>query len=339
MIHADGQRPKQPPHPRPYPIAPPPDGPSLERTRPFDGPNPIPHSAHSWRHASPVHRLDEANSESIVPVRRRSSEHPSSVSSPNHLPDSESDRTIEARPSKNCKPTAAPNEDDDMSLDEMILNVADGEESTGGKTIKAPQRKGAALMIEAPSPRTLEMARESHTGSDRRKNRNNSNQHGQLRAIAHRVPQPIADPLLPDPSSRTHNSTPPSLAFPPSASNSESRSIMPHMSTLDYRFSSGTGTHASALSPPVDASFNARGAQDRSRDAHIAFAPLHGPDNLGVDHERSMDAHHVRKPAPVNERICSQCGRPGRLKDGRSVEKWGPGPDGMCVYYVTVIEI
>ena len=250
--------------------------------------------------------------------------------SPNHLPDSESDRTIEACPSQNCKPVTASNEDDDMSLDEMILNVADGEESAGGKTIKAPQHQSTALMIEARTPTT---GRESYT--DRRKNRNNSNQHGQLRAIAHRVPQPIADPLPADPNSRTYNSTPSLLAYPPSIANPESRSITPHTSTLDYRFSTGTGAHASALSPPIDSSFGTRGTQDRN--AHIAFAPLHGPDSIGVDHERSVEAHHVRKPPPVNERICSQCGRPGRLKDGRSVEKWGPGPDGMWVSPVALV--
>lgn len=39
--------------------------------------------------------------------------------------------------------------------------------------------------------------------------------------------------------------------------------------------------------------------------------------------------HHPRRGAvPLAERLCSECGRPGRFKDGRSVEKWGPGPDG-----------
>lgn len=39
--------------------------------------------------------------------------------------------------------------------------------------------------------------------------------------------------------------------------------------------------------------------------------------------------HHPRRGAvPLAERHCSQCGKPGRFKDGRSVEKWGPGPDG-----------
>ena len=28
------------------------------------------------------------------------------------------------------------------------------------------------------------------------------------------------------------------------------------------------------------------------------------------------------------ERICRQCGLPGRFKDGKCVEKWGPGPEG-----------
>jgi len=28
------------------------------------------------------------------------------------------------------------------------------------------------------------------------------------------------------------------------------------------------------------------------------------------------------------QRICRQCGLPGRYKDGKCVEKWGPGPMG-----------
>ena len=34
---------------------------------------------------------------------------------------------------------------------------------------------------------------------------------------------------------------------------------------------------------------------------------------------------------PINaqgQRICRQCGLPGRYKDGKCVEKWGPGPEG-----------
>ena len=35
-------------------------------------------------------------------------------------------------------------------------------------------------------------------------------------------------------------------------------------------------------------------------------------------------------PAPnaQGQRICRQCGLPGRYKDGKCVEKWGPGPEG-----------
>ena len=30
----------------------------------------------------------------------------------------------------------------------------------------------------------------------------------------------------------------------------------------------------------------------------------------------------------AGQRICRQCGVPGRYKDGKCVEKWGPGPEG-----------
>jgi hypothetical protein len=38
------------------------------------------------------------------------------------------------------------------------------------------------------------------------------------------------------------------------------------------------------------------------------------------------------------QRICRQCGLPGRYKDGKCVEKWGPGPEGpgtVCDRFVT----
>lgn len=30
----------------------------------------------------------------------------------------------------------------------------------------------------------------------------------------------------------------------------------------------------------------------------------------------------------LGQRICRQCGMAGRYKDGKCVEKWGPGPEG-----------
>ncbi|KAF8325649.1 uncharacterized protein EI90DRAFT_3072374 [Cantharellus anzutake] len=321
------------PH-RPYPIAPPPDGPSLESTRQTDGRNVPTHNTHPWRHSPSIPHSGEAPGDALVPSRQRSSEHPSSVPSPSPLPEMESDRTIEARPSRNHKPNTFTNEDEDMSLDEMILNVADGDEPTGGKTSKKSHRNNPILMIEAPGPRhqssSSAVARDS---ADRRKNRNNSNQHGQLRAIAHRIPQPIGDPLPPDQPSRTRESSPSLLAYPSSTVPiSDTGSTALHISTLDYRFSAGTG-HVSAhlaIPPSMETPYGLRSAQVGNKDAHIAFAPLNGPDSMAavVDLNRNAEAHHVRKPAPVNERTCSQCGRPGRLKDGRSVEKWGPGPEG-----------
>ncbi|KIK97530.1 hypothetical protein PAXRUDRAFT_214371 [Paxillus rubicundulus Ve08.2h10] len=40
--------------------------------------------------------------------------------------------------------------------------------------------------------------------------------------------------------------------------------------------------------------------------------------------------HHVSYPPTNNigQRICRQCGLAGRYKDGKCVEKWGPGPEG-----------
>ncbi|KAI0820665.1 hypothetical protein BC628DRAFT_828873 [Trametes gibbosa] len=46
---------------------------------------------------------------------------------------------------------------------------------------------------------------------------------------------------------------------------------------------------------------------------------ISGPTNLGGGYPPTNSS---------GQRICRQCGQPGRYKDGKCVEKWGPGPEG-----------
>ncbi|KAF7776515.1 hypothetical protein Agabi119p4_4908 [Agaricus bisporus var. burnettii] len=69
----------------------------------------------------------------------------------------------------------------------------------------------------------------------------------------------------------------------------------------------------------------------------VTGAPTKKPKyNAGVTPASSIETPPVQAPPvaafpPTNaegQRICRQCGLPGRYKDGKCVEKWGPGPMG-----------
>lgn len=55
-----------------------------------------------------------------------------------------------------------------------------------------------------------------------------------------------------------------------------------------------------------------------------------GSNGSGIVHGAPAVATSGSYPAQNvhGQRICRQCGLPGRYKDGKCVEKWGPGPEG-----------
>lgn len=56
------------------------------------------------------------------------------------------------------------------------------------------------------------------------------------------------------------------------------------------------------------------------------------PSASGLNSSASFIPSTTTSPYPpqnnLGQRICRQCGQPGRYKDGKCVEKWGPGPAG-----------
>jgi hypothetical protein len=210
-----------------------------------------------------------------------------------------------------------------MSLDEMILNVADGDEPSDRDPSRLRRHPGSQDI----SDRVFQQysAPNQDSSLERPKLRNNSNQHGQMRTLAHRVPQPLGehiDPVIPGPPNdikRLHQSQIP---------------LSSHPLTQDYRRPPHNQSRPPlpGLHPPPSPQ---RSPIPPPRDHNIAFAPLHGPDSMAaVAEAQRQPENNGRRLTHIGERTCSQCGLPGRHKDGRSVEKWGPGPAGGFYYFI-----
>jgi len=62
---------------------------------------------------------------------------------------------------------------------------------------------------------------------------------------------------------------------------------------------------------------------------HVGLAPaLNGPADPNSAAQRSAIAAVYLTSDGQRKRTCRQCGQPGRYKENKCVEKWGPGPDG-----------
>ncbi|KAJ7189702.1 hypothetical protein B0H12DRAFT_1246534 [Mycena haematopus] len=114
------------------------------------------------------------------------------------------------------------------------------------------------------------------------------------------------------------------------------------------------GTHIGSLPLPPLLGAVAIAARDGSMDVHYPQSHAHRWSRAeGKERAHSNSTPHpsasalhdafaptTSTPAPAptpflpsntahrNRRICRQCGWPGRYKDGKCVEKWGPGPLG-----------
>ena len=69
---------------------------------------------------------------------------------------------------------------------------------------------------------------------------------------------------------------------------------------------------------------------------------MSGPLTSGIDSASSPPSGSYPAQNDQGQRICRQCGMPGRYKDGKCVEKWGPGPCGpgtVCDRYVYLVAL
>lgn len=55
---------------------------------------------------------------------------------------------------------------------------------------------------------------------------------------------------------------------------------------------------------------------------------LTGPNGSVISGPSVMGGGGFPPTNAQGQRICRQCGLPGRYKEGKCVEKWGPGPEG-----------
>ncbi|KAJ7624533.1 hypothetical protein FB45DRAFT_84194 [Roridomyces roridus] len=119
-----------------------------------------------------------------------------------------------------------------------------------------------------------------------------------------------------------------------------------HQSTLPYPYPSHPHSHAhrqrssSSASDDIDAILLA-GSANGSTHHQPAAAQGRSPEERLVQGKKDVVAQGSpalpAAPAPIgafpatnaaNQRICRQCGLAGRYKEGKCVEKWGPGPLG-----------
>ncbi|OJA20385.1 hypothetical protein AZE42_06678 [Rhizopogon vesiculosus] len=88
------------------------------------------------------------------------------------------------------------------------------------------------------------------------------------------------------------------------------------------------------FAPPVTGAPQKKGKLGSSTNIAQNGSPLPTPINITTPSLVPVPPPSIPAPTsfpPTNahgQRICRQCGMPGRYKDGKCVEKWGPGPDG-----------
>ncbi|KAI0260970.1 hypothetical protein BC834DRAFT_898329 [Gloeopeniophorella convolvens] len=149
-----------------------------------------------------------------------------------------------------------------------------------------------------------------------------------------------ASPPSPPPS-HTYPAPPPAYVRPAS---SLRRSRSP-----DYRPPHSIRTSSNAISPNLVPAQPQSQSQYQTLQTHIFAPPVTGPPGKrpkagdvtpsvsAAPSARSLVGTTSLPAIPPGgypatndkgQRICRQCGLPGRYKDGKCVEKWGPGPDG-----------
>ncbi|KAG8851987.1 hypothetical protein FRB96_009003 [Tulasnella sp. 330] len=120
--------------------------------------------------------------------------------------------------------------------------------------------------------------------------------------------------LLPTPTSAMSNKS--SFDFPPNSAH-------PHSATIPRHPQGHMRRHSSSMSPTTATSLP-------------SVTSLMFPGNSPVSATQQQPPTRHAGPGPAvkptfnekGERICRACGQPGRYRDGKCVEKWGPGPAG-----------
>ncbi|KAF9456334.1 hypothetical protein BDZ94DRAFT_401713 [Collybia nuda] len=182
-----------------------------------------------------------------------------------------------------------------LSVDEMLLQATTGDEGPGGNAglVNAPGRNG----ISAPAPGSgVGPGVGGGTGRSRRGGGGGEERDGRG---------------YEDPQGTPYQYNPPT-------------------SSASFRGGKAQQAQAQALGEP---------GQAREFQTHIFAPPVTG---APTKKNKFVNVNVTGEPAPAGnlgtatypptneagQRICRQCGMAGRYKDGKCVEKWGPGPMG-----------
>ncbi|KAF8622427.1 hypothetical protein AX15_007011 [Amanita polypyramis BW_CC] len=193
-----------------------------------------------------------------------------------------------------------------LSVDEMLLEAANGNGAPGSAGDAASQRSHRRRHQHSHKE-------DLAAGSQRHPLSNEPTLH----TIQQQLPHP--------PSQRTHADSPPPQQLvhnyrprAPHASASVPLVAENHVGTMP------AACHVQTIQTHVFAPVVTGAPQKKNK-----FSASSSVGNLGSVDAPPPTPQHVF-PAMNNQgqRICRQCGMPGRYKDGKCVEKWGPGPMG-----------
>ncbi|KAF8338258.1 uncharacterized protein EI90DRAFT_3118672 [Cantharellus anzutake] len=168
--------------------------------------------------------------------------------------------------------------------------------------------------------------------------RNNSNQHGQQRdTMVHRRPLPL--PIPKTGSAPAHDGPPPPPPPPGVPAIQMIHVLLIEIYLLTFFLPEHLDIHTPCL-PKVPM----HALPPHLHHSH-PYPPPHGFHPGPITNPDGTLVHSIirppitpatpgRRPASAitinahGQRTCKQCGQPGRYKDGRCIEKWGPGPSG-----------
>ncbi|KAJ8584222.1 hypothetical protein M405DRAFT_827143 [Rhizopogon salebrosus TDB-379] len=185
--------------------------------------------------------------------------------------------------------------------------------------LQQPQHHNRHLIIHAPH--------KSHSHSHSR-----SSSHSSIRATSQDIEDLLLDAATDERGALSARDQQPQSPRAVLAAHQQSRVGIP-VGPLDQPGEIRTyQTHIFA--PPVTGAPQKKGKPGSSANITQNGSPLPTPINITVPTLTPVPPPSVPLPTsfpPTNthgQRICRQCGLPGRYKEGKCVEKWGPGPEG-----------
>ncbi|KAL0574287.1 hypothetical protein V5O48_007663 [Marasmius crinis-equi] len=222
----------------------------------------------------------------------------------------------------------------DKSIDDMILDATASGDQAGGNQLP-PIRYGQAGH-----------RRSSRERSDERGRERDSREYQQRRSPPpHYLPPPLGQKMYPPPLAGYQGRE----VYPPGEGRGGERATEGVLRTGEngqgdphhhspFTGSHGHTPHALTAHPTIPNATSLSSIPSSSITSHSTIPNSSSHPSIPAAHQTSPSnpgsQSSIVQPGsypPTNaqgQRICRQCGQPGRYKEGKCVEKWGPGPHG-----------